>query len=106
MEVTLVGNGCRQEKAASFCASSSPAPYPILQALGHTAAADINFNFLITIPNITLYSYQGLIRRDLIEEETWVLLKREGGATGLMSGILPADWPIVYWEVGGGELIA
>ena len=59
MEVTLVGNGCRQEKPASFCASSSPAPYPILQALGHTAAADINFNFLITIPNITLYSYQG-----------------------------------------------
>ena len=54
MEVTLVGNGCRQEKAATSCASSSPPapPYPILQALGHTAAADINFNFLIAIPNM------------------------------------------------------
>ena len=41
--------------------------YPILQALGHTAAAaaaaDVNFNFLITIPNmryiiIMMYFYQ------------------------------------------------
>ena len=44
-----------------------PSPsYPILQALGHTAAAaaaDTNFNFLITIPNmryviIIMYFYQ------------------------------------------------